>query len=163
MQQADVVTVAVQVAVPAIVALVVTLLTNKLTRDREMRARAVQSRRAAVLDLQGAVIEFRVARNRYGADLNRALGERQPGGAHVLAKPEVAADVDQAVFEANTAYDAALARLDAKEAAVTTAVAAWSSASFVASMSREVEATDEQAAFDAVNAAVRQALASIGT
>lgn len=163
MQVAEILGGAAPVAVPAVVAFVVTLLTNKLTARRETRARGVQARRAAILDVQKAVVQFRVARQRYGAELNRSLADRKPGGAHVLQSPEIPAVVDQAVFEANTVYDAALARLDERDAGLTTAATEWASASLVESMSKEVDAAAEQEAFDTVNTAVRAALAATGT
>lgn len=145
-----------------VVAVVAAGLTSLLARRREARGRAVAARRAAVLDVQEGVVRFRVARARHGQAMSSAAASRPPGEATILPAPEVDPELLRAVFEAETTYKAALARLEPAEVGVESAAQAWTEASLVASLSKEVDAAGEESAFDAVNAAVRTALGAIG-
>ena len=145
-----------------VVAVVVAFLTSRFALRRERDGRAVAARRAAVLEVQQAVVVLRVARRRYGDATKEAVALRRSGGETLLGVPAGGTDEERTVFEAESLYEAALARLDPGETSLVAATSAWGERSLTAMLSDEVPQGDEAEAFDAINDAVRTVLRSIG-
>jgi len=118
-------------------------LTSRFTLRREKRGRAVAGRRTAVLDVQQPVVALRVARRRYGDATKVLVSTLRPGSETSTAPPARGTDEERSVFEAESAYDATLARLDSKEPALTSAAVSWTEKSHTMMLSSEVSHSEE--------------------
>ncbi|WP_375487866.1 hypothetical protein [uncultured Jatrophihabitans sp.] len=138
-------------------ALVVALYGGVRADVRAGRDRDYERRKEFLIDAQDAALDLRDALAEFGAALKSEVDLAAPGdGTFTMSVPT---PVDTNVRAARGALDKALSRVD--DAAVVAAAQTWRPKAEQSPIDdKDVEAADEQAAFDRLNELVAAALAS---
>lgn len=135
--------------IAAVVAFLVAMFTQLSVSLRDGRARRYERRRAALLDTQNAALVLRQRLRDYGFATRAHPGR---------AAPAVTA-AEQQFDDARSALEVALSRVDDRR--VNLAVLRWRADAQVSFVSvQDLSASAEQASWDAMNAAIGQALKS---
>lgn len=135
--------------ISAVVAFAVAALTQFALSVRDGRSRRYERRRAALLDLQTAALNLRQRVREYGLATRQHPGQPSPA----------LTEAEQHFDDAHSAFEVSVSRVEDRR--VLKAVQTWSQQAQISFVSvQDVPASTEQASWQAMNAAIGQALKS---